>query len=69
MDVVQIPGGYEVRGDTYLVKDILKKHGARWNGMAGAWTFDDEAAAHAAAKVASTELAYRKELEALEAMA
>jgi len=28
-----------VAGDTYRVKDTLKANGARWNGLAKAWTF------------------------------
>ena len=26
-------------GNTYPVKDTLKANGARWNGLAKAWTF------------------------------
>jgi hypothetical protein len=28
-----------VAGNTYAVKDTLKANGARWNGLAKAWTF------------------------------
>jgi hypothetical protein len=30
---------YAVSGNTYPVKDTLKANGARWDGMARAWTF------------------------------
>ncbi len=69
MDIRPARGQFEIHGDTFLVRDILKKQGGRWNGFAGAWTFDTEAAAKLAVEIAEKELVVRQELAELEAQA
>jgi hypothetical protein len=39
-----------VAGKTFPIKDALKANGARWDGLAKAWTFDTEVALEAALK-------------------
>lgn len=56
-------------GDLFDVKDVLKRRGARWNGMVGAWTFGSRQEAQAAADECIPVLAVRQELAALEAVA
>lgn len=67
MEIRHTRGGFEVHGDTYLVRSTLKGMGGRWNGFAGAWTFDSEAEAQEAVAAATAELAVKQELAALEA--
>jgi hypothetical protein len=39
-----------VAGKTFPIKDALKANGARWDGLAKAWTFETEVALEAALK-------------------
>lgn len=55
-------------GDTFPAKDIIKRHGGRWDGFRQAWGFDSEMAARLCADEVEPHLAMVKELEALEAM-
>ncbi len=55
-----------IEGDSFPVKDVLKRRGARWNGMADAWAFDARQDAQAAIEEATPILAMRQELAAFE---
>ncbi len=55
-------------GDTFPAKDIIKRHGGRWDGIQQAWSFESETAARLCADEVEPHLAMMKELEALEAM-
>lgn len=55
-------------GDLFIVKDILKRRGARWNSMAAAWSFNSQMEAQAAVDECTSIIAVRQELAALEAM-
>lgn len=57
-----------LEGDLFVVKDVLKRRGGRWNGMAGAWSFPTRVEAQAAADECTPIMAVRHELAALEAM-
>lgn len=37
-----------IGGNTYAVKDVLKAHGARWNGVCKVWAFESQAALESA---------------------
>lgn len=56
-----------IDGDTFQIKDILKRRGARWNGMQNAWSFQSLQEAQAAIAECEPILAVRQELAALEA--
>ncbi len=55
-------------GDTYQAKDIIKRHGGRWDGFRQGWAFNDPISAQACADEVEPHLAMMKELEALDAM-
>ncbi len=68
LQVVQHGNAYFVTGDTFDAKNILKRHGARWDGFRQGWKFQDEVTARLAAVEASSHLAMLAELAELEAM-
>lgn len=55
-------------GETFPAKDIIKRHGGRWDGFRQGWAFNDLATAQACADEVEPHLVMMKELEALDAM-
>lgn len=53
-------------GDTYAAKDIIKRHGGRWDPFRQGWKFNDQITAQACADEVEPHLAMMKELEALQ---
>ena len=52
-------------GDTFAAKDIIKRHGGRWDSYRQGWKFPDDVSARACADEVEPHLAMMKELEAL----
>lgn len=51
-------------GQTFDAKDIIKRHGGRWDGFRQGWKFSDEITANACVEEVIPHLAMMKELEA-----
>ncbi len=66
IQVDTVSGAHVVTGNTFDVKHILKRHGARWDAFRAGWRFESIEAARAAAEEASAQLIVLEELAALQ---